>query len=146
VQVPFFIPCVPVIITGEKSSFVPVNLACPAEGYTDNDVLVYMDKLANDMANELTAQSGTEYVVVQGYHKLQTEDIGEHVYFTQACRAFRNFLALQGPEEVGPHAPPVWRIYFGCGTEEQRLDVASLVSTIKDTHAGKVVKGGWLVF
>lgn len=136
-QVPFVIPCVPVIITGHTNSFVPVNIACPPEGYTDNDVLVYMDKLANDMADELTAQSGTEYVVVEGFHKLLTEDIGEHVYFTQACRAFRNFLALQGPEKVGPRAPPVWRIYFGCGTEEQRLDVASLVSTIKDTDTRK---------
>ena len=93
------------------------------------------------MANELTASRGIEYLGVDGFQKLQTQDIGEHVYFTQACRTLRQFMALRGARER--HDDPfVRRIYLGCGTDEQRDDVASLVSTIKDTKAGNLVECG----
>ena len=105
-------------------------------GFTDNDVLLYMLKLANDLLAELRSDTDTMYQIRSGYHKLQLEEIGEHVYYTQMCRSVRNYHAIIHPDQIGnrPEAH-VWRIYFGCGTEHQRWDVASLVSTIKDGQA-----------
>ena len=119
-QVACFIPCVPIIVTGNTSSCVPVNVVRHKEEERDDndDVLDYMHMLAHEMATELTAVKRIDYVVVDGFHKLKTEEIGGHVYFTQACRARRNYLALRGAHEYD-NDPFVWRIYFGWGTDKQ---------------------------
>jgi hypothetical protein len=140
-QVACFIPCVPIIVTGNTSSCVPVNVVRHEESDAHHDVLTYMLMLAHEMAIELTAQKHIDYVVVDGFHRLTTQEIGGHVYFTQACRAQLNFLALRGAHEDDDD-PFVWRMYFGCGTDKQRDDVASLLSTIKDTEARNLVEGG----
>jgi hypothetical protein len=103
----------------------------------DNDVLLYMDKLAKDMVTALNSTTRVSYKVRSGFHTLKKEDIGQHVYYIRACESIRKYVAIYNPEETGKDVPRhVWRIYFGCVTDQQRWDVASLVSTIKDRQAG----------
>ena len=106
-------------------------------GYKDNDVLLYMEKLADELEQDLRSATNIKFKVEKGFHKLKKEEIGEHVYYTQTCKSLRNYAAIYHPdEELKKPRRHVWRIYFGCGTPHQRWDVASLVSTIQDGQVG----------
>ena len=72
--------------------------------------MLYMEKLTYDMVTELCKTTVIIYAVELGFHKLKKEDIGEHVYFTQACKSIRNYFAIRHLEEVGTDAQTAWRI------------------------------------